>query len=139
MIISENVIDEITSEIHNEVIESETVVDVTINVSGSRKEITFDHTDTAELSKVIGSMPALLSIHKVRVDILEAFDAGIFFTIGDDVAQGRIMTAAQINAQLVNSYIAEPDIAYAVATNAKIYFGGGESTAGSGKIIIYYS
>jgi hypothetical protein len=129
----------VTPSVTQRVITERVPVNFQMNVTSQRKEITFDYTDTSELSKAIGSIPAGLSIHKLRLDILTAFEAGIFFTIGDVVAQGRLMTAAQNNPQAVHSYIAEPDYAYATATNVKIYFGGGEATVGSGRIIIYYS
>jgi hypothetical protein len=141
LITSTKISNTIESGVVQNVIDSRELANLTINTTGggtARLELAFSFADTDGLSLLIGQIP-VSRVFKARLDIDEAFDAGIYFTIGDEVAQGRIMYAAQINAQLANSYIAEPDVLYDEATNIKIYFGGGEATVGSGRIIIYYS
>lgn len=140
MITSTEIVNTVESEVIQNVIDSREIANLTIVSDGSgtaRVEIAFTYEDIAS-PVFIGTLPEDCRVFKARLDIIEAFDEGFYLTVGDDVGEARIMTVAQNNPQLANSYIVEPDVLYELQTDISVYFGGA-SAAGSGRIIIYYS
>jgi len=85
----------------------------------------------------IGTISSTKKILKVVLSISQAFDADVQFTVGDIVAQGRLMTASENNSMVIANYITQPDYQYSVNTELKLFISG-VATTGKGEIIIYY-
>ena len=105
----------------------------------SKIEAAFSYTDFSSGSVAIGSIPAnsrVVAAVAIVDDI--AFDNGSL-TIGDSIAQGRLMTVAENNLLIPDvSYRSEKDILYSSSTNVNIYLSGNPSM-GSGTVVIYFS
>ena len=104
-------------------------------IHNSRIEVDADYTNfSAPLE--IGILSSISRIDKIVVDIIEEFDEGSI-TVGDDDAQGRLVTADQVDLLHVNIYVIENFLKYDTDTTAKIYFTG-TPTQGRLRVIIFY-
>ena len=105
---------------------------------GGRLEKEFDFEDIIAGKILIGNIPVTKRVFSVVLIITTAFNSGVLITIGDDAAEGRLMTVAQNTPQAVNYYQNEPEVKYISTTALKLYFTGAV-TQGEGIAIIYYS
>jgi len=75
-------------------------------------------------------------ISRVVLEVVTAFDAGQI-TVGDDAAQGRLMTAEQNDIQNAGVYIVETHVEYATQEMLRVYFVG-NPTVGESVLRIYF-
>jgi hypothetical protein len=100
-------------------------------------EVDFAFADVAGGSLSLGDCDAGFTVLKAVVNILTAFNNGVTITVGDAVAQGRLMTASDINTAKVGMYDADSHYKYPAKTELFIYFPSGTPNQGSGKVIVY--
>ncbi len=107
--------------------------------SGSvhRLEKNYSYLDFSSGSVLIGLIDNYVRIEKCANIVLEGFDSGTL-TVGDIIAHGTLMVAADSNLGIAGDYHTEPDYLYNSATNLYIFFETGAPTKGSGSILIYY-
>ena len=97
----------------------------------------FDWSDVAGGSVLLGTCPAGHIVDKTIVSIENAFNGGVQITVGDSVAQARLQAIID-NVPYVSSYYeVNNSYEYTATTELKIFFPGGNPTAGSGRVLIY--
>jgi hypothetical protein len=114
------------------------IAGVSVNTVRGRLEKSFTFEDFEDLSLEIGNIPAGKRVMKAVLVIQTAFNEGAKITIGDDDAEGRLMSYNQNNPLVSNYYVTEQEVKYLVTTPIKIYFPYGNPTSGEGVAIIYY-
>jgi hypothetical protein len=101
--------------------------------------ISFGFGDFAGGSKSIGVVPGNIIISKLVLRVISPFNNGSEITVGDDIAQGRLMVIADNFPDNVGRYSAEPDYLYSSDTEIKMYFPNGTPDQGSGEVIVNFA
>jgi len=97
----------------------------------------FSFSDVAGGSLSLGECDAGFTVLKAVVNILTAFNGSTEITVGDAVAQGRLMVVSDINTGKVGMYDVDSHYMYPAKTELFIYFPSGTPTQGTGKVIVY--
>lgn len=97
----------------------------------------FDWTDVAGGSVVLGTVKGRFVIAEAVVIIDYPFDGGLQITVGDAIAQGRIMTASENMPSVAARYKKDTDLEYLDTTELLVFFPSGTPTTGSGRVIVY--
>lgn len=87
----------------------------------------------------IGTIEAGRTVEKVVVEILTPFDSSVGLTVGEDVAQARLMAAADNRPGRAGEYMRESGYLCPTNTTFKLYFTGTAPTAGAGRVLIYHA
>jgi hypothetical protein len=103
--------------------------------SCSTIQVTFDHTDFVAGEKVIGNIPVNGRIHATQLIVSHVFDGGSV-NVGDDIIQGHLLSAAENDLTLVETYEVGRGTLFTAQTTAKMYFNGAP-TKGDGSVIVY--
>jgi hypothetical protein len=98
----------------------------------------FTHLDIVGGKVDLGPAPDGTIISEVSLAVTVAFNAGLLMTIGDDLAQGRLLTAAQNKPSTPNIYKRDVDYRYSPGAQLNLYVTG-VATQGEGAAIIYMS
>lgn len=88
---------------------------------------------------LIGTCPAGMVVGETAVNIVNVFNNGTTITVGDAVAQGRFLEAADVFTDYEGIYESDPHFSYDVDTEVRIYFPSGTPTQGTGEVIVYLS
>jgi hypothetical protein len=134
-IINVEVVDELVN------IEMNDISNITYNVTGAGiLTTTFTKTDaTLHGYKLIGEIPTGKRVTQCVLNITTAFNGSTQITVGDAVAQGRLMASSNTEPAVVQKVVmGVHDVVYASKTKLYIYFPVGIPTTGAGTIIIYY-
>ena len=86
---------------------------------------------------LLGIVPQGVAVEEVALVINEAFDGGVEISIGDSVAQARLMTKHQNNPAVTFDYKRDVDYRYTVETEIYVYFITGNPTQGSAEVFVY--
>ncbi len=127
----------ITNEVYDYKVDLQSIVQVNYGHNKYLKS-EFTYEDLADGFLSLGDARTNWEIYKVSLQISEAFGSGVLINIGDDDAQGRLMSESMNNPEEVANFIANPDYSYLATTELKIFFSG-TSVTGAGKVIIYYA
>lgn len=87
--------------------------------------------------KTIGRLSAGFTVFLIIIDVVTAFDGSTTMTIGEDSAQGNLVTTSQVFMNLVGTYGIEINHKYTTLTDIKTFFTG-SPTVGSANITIFY-
>ena len=112
------------------------VINQVTGVFRIEKDFTFE--DVVDGYLDLGNIPADKRVYDTVLIISTAFDGTTTITIGDIVAQARLMSIAQNDPSNANVYSVEGHVEYSALTLLKMFFSG-TPTAGEGTAIIYYS
>ena len=99
--------------------------------------VDFDFNDISSGSLVAGTILAGYIAREVLLEITTPFDGGVQITIGDSVAQARLMAIADNDPTTADGYIVPNHYEYGSDTEVRVYFPGGSPTIGVGRAIIY--
>lgn len=99
----------------------------------------FDYTNVSGGSLSLGDCPADITVVTVALIIDIAFNNSTTITVGDSVAQGRLMAVADNNTEQVATYKRNVDYLYTAETEILIFFPSGTPTQGEGKVFVYLS
>jgi hypothetical protein len=99
---------------------------------------TFTHADIVGGKVALGPASDGTIISEVSLAVTVAFNAGLLMTIGDDLAQARLMTAVQNKPNATNIYKRDVDYRYSPGAELNLYVTGA-ATQGEGAVIIYMS
>ena len=105
----------------------------------TKYELPFTFADHPSGSLPIGPIPAGSVVEHVMLEVDVPFDNAPTCTVGDAIAQGRFLAAADSSLAIADQYFVTSGYAYGVATPVAIYFGGGVPTVGSGRVIVFLS
>lgn len=99
--------------------------------------IDFDWTNVSGGSISIGFCPKDGVIPEVVLIINSVFDGGLEITVGDIVAQGRLMVVADNKPGTAARYKNDTDYQYSIRTELFVFFPSGTPTTGNGRVIVY--
>lgn len=97
----------------------------------------FSWADVALGSMSLGICPSGHLVDKTVIEIKTAFNGGVQMTVGDVVAQGRLMVIADNKPNVANHYEVNNSFEYVADTEIFIFFPGGIPTIGIGRVIVY--
>jgi hypothetical protein len=99
----------------------------------------FDYTDVSGGSLSLGNCPDNISVATVSLIIDTVFNGSTTITVGDSVAQGRLMVVADNDPAELGTFRRDVDYLYSAETELFIFFPSGAPTQGQGKIFVYLS
>jgi len=86
---------------------------------------------------LIGEVPAGHIVKNTVVWIREAFDGGLEITVGDLLAQARLQTTADNQAEYVDHFNVNNVHEYETNTDVYVFFPTGTPTTGRGRVIVF--
>lgn len=86
----------------------------------------------------LGTVPAGGLVTRVDLVVDTAFDPGVQFTIGTDVAQGLLTVVGDSSAQIEGAYGKDLDEPFVVAAAIRLFFVGPTPTVGAGRVVVLF-
>lgn len=109
------------------------------DLSGSHRPLVVDFAWSDVISGFVplGFCPAGGIIPEVVMSVSSAFNGGLQITVGDAVAQGRLMVVKDNDPEMVANYKNDVDYEYTAHTELFVFFPSGTPTTGNGRVIVY--
>lgn len=88
---------------------------------------------------LIGTVPAGKTVERATIEVQSPFNGGALFTVGDAAAVARFLTVSDSRPSKASMYAADSGYTYGSDTVVRLYLAAGAPTAGTGRVLVYYS